>query len=40
MRELSCPEGFMRRVFIVVINPVSLFWKTRDRLIGKTIQRY
>jgi hypothetical protein len=40
MRELSCPAGFMRRVFIVVINPVSIFWKSRDRLIGKTIQRY
>ena len=39
-REVTCPEGFMRRVFIVVINPVSVFWKTRDWLIGKSIQRY
>ena len=23
-----------------VVNPDSLFWKVRDRLIGKTIQRF
>jgi len=33
------PADRLRRVFIVVINPVSLFWKIRDRLIGKSIQR-
>ncbi|MDZ7783649.1 MAG: hypothetical protein U5K56_12190 [Halioglobus sp.] len=30
----------MRRVFIVVVNPNSLFWKVRDRIIGKSIQRF
>lgn len=34
-----CPADRMRRVFIAVINPVSLFWKVRDRMIGKSIQR-
>jgi hypothetical protein len=27
-------------VFIVVVNPNSLFWKVRDRIIGKTIYRF
>jgi hypothetical protein len=39
VRAINCPEGAMRRVFIVVVNPVSLFWKVRDRIIGKKIQR-
>jgi hypothetical protein len=30
----------MRKIFIVVVNPNSLFWKARDRLIGKKIQRF
>ena len=40
MRPIECPEDRLRRVFIVVVNPDSLFWKVRDRLIGKTIQRF
>ena len=40
VKPIACPEGHMRRVFIVVINPNSLFWRVRDRLIGKDIQRY
>jgi hypothetical protein len=40
VRAIDCPEGRLRRVFIVVINPVSLFWKVRDRAIGKKIQRF
>jgi len=40
VRVLTCPEDRMRKIFIVVINPNSLFWKVRDRLIGKTIQRF
>ncbi|MDJ0869548.1 MAG: hypothetical protein QNK03_25845 [Myxococcota bacterium] len=40
VRALTCPEGWMRRVFIMVINPTNLFWKVRDRVIGKEIQRY
>mgnify|MGYP000744801495 CR=1 FL=1 len=39
VRAINCPEGRMRRIFIVVVNPVSLFWKLRDRAIGKKIQR-
>ena len=39
VRAINCPEGALRRVFIVVVNPVSLFWKVRDRVIGKKIQR-
>ena len=39
VRAIDCPEGRLRRVFIVVVNPVSLFWKLRDRAIGKKIQR-
>jgi hypothetical protein len=40
VRELTCPEGQMRKIFIVVVNPSKLFWKVRDRLIGKQIQRF
>jgi hypothetical protein len=39
VRAINCPEGRLRRIFIVVVNPVSLFWKVRDRVIGKNIQR-
>ena len=39
VRPIECPEGHLRRVFIVVVNPDNLFWKVRDRIIGKTIQR-
>jgi len=40
VRELTCPEDRMRKIFIVVVNPNNLFWKARDRLIGKKIQRF
>ena len=40
VRAIQCPEGRLRRVFIVVVNPDKLFWKVRDRLIGKRIQRF
>lgn len=40
VRAIECPEDRLRRVFIVVVNPDSLFWKVRDRLIGKKIQRF
>jgi hypothetical protein len=39
VREITCPEGHMRKVFIVVVNPSSLYWRVRDRLKGKSIQR-
>ncbi|MEM7022699.1 MAG: hypothetical protein AAF637_08880 [Pseudomonadota bacterium] len=39
VREITCPEGHMRKVFIIVVNPSSLFWKVRDKLKGKDIQR-
>ena len=40
VRDLQCPEGELRKIFIVVINPSTLFWKVRDKLIGKSIQRF
>lgn len=40
VRPVTCPEDHLRRLFIVVVNPDNLFWKVRDRLIGKTIQRF
>ena len=39
VREITCPEGLMRRVFIVVVNPSSIYWRVRDGLKGKQIQR-
>ena len=40
VRPINCPEGRLRRIFIVVVNPDNLFWKVRDRIIGKPIQRF
>jgi len=40
VRELQCPEDELRKIFIVVINPSTVFWKVRDRLVGKSIQRF
>jgi hypothetical protein len=40
VRPIDCPEGRMRRVFIVVVNPDNLFWKARDKLVGKQVQRF
>ncbi len=39
VRPITCPEDRMRKIFILVANPDKLFWKVRDRIIGKKIQR-
>lgn len=39
MHKIECPDECLRKVFIVIVNPVSRLWKIRDRLIGKSIQR-
>ena len=40
VREIHCPEGRMRRLFIVVVSPDNLYWKIRDRLVGKKVKFY
>ena len=40
MRSLTCPEGRFRKVFIVIVNPSTLFWKVRDRVLGKVKQSF
>jgi hypothetical protein len=40
VRPIECPQDRLRRVFIVVVNPDTLFWKLRDRIIGKRIERF
>jgi len=40
VREIRCPEGRMRRLFIVVVSPDNLYWKLRDRIIGKKVKFY
>ncbi len=40
VNPIECPADRLRRVFIIVVNPDSLFWKLRDRIIGKRIQRF
>ena len=40
VRPIECPEDKLRRVFIIVVYPDSLFWKVRDRVVGKDIQRF
>ena len=40
VKAIDCPADRLRRVFIVVVNPDNLFWKVRDRIIGKKTQRF
>ena len=40
VREIQCPEGRVRRVFIVVANPENLYRTIRDRVMGKKVQRF
>ncbi len=40
VREIRCPEGRMRKVFIVVVNRDSAFDRLRARLFGKGFERY
>jgi len=40
VRPIRCPEGKFRRLFVVVVNPNSVFWKIRDRVIGKQKQAF
>jgi hypothetical protein len=40
VRPIRCPQDRLRRIFIVVVNPDKLFWKVRDRIVGKSIQRF
>ena len=40
VREIRCPEGAMRRVFIVVLNRADLFYRLRSKLSGKGFERY
>jgi hypothetical protein len=40
VNPIECPQDRLRRVFIIVVNPDNLFWKLRDRVIGKRIQRF
>lgn len=38
VRPITCPEGHMRKIFVAVINPKSLFWAVRDRVVGKKVE--
>ncbi len=40
VRPIRCPEGLMRKVFIVVLNDDTWLARLRNRLQGKGIQRY
>ena len=40
VEEIRCPEGYFRKVFIVVVNPSTLYYRVRDRVVGKSIQRF
>jgi hypothetical protein len=40
VREIHCPEGSMRRVFIVVINRADPLFRLRAKLAGKDFERY
>jgi hypothetical protein len=40
VRPIRCPEDKFRKLFVVVMNPDSLLWKIRDRMIGKRKQAF
>ncbi|UCC15084.1 MAG: hypothetical protein JSW21_03825 [Gammaproteobacteria bacterium] len=40
VREIRCPEDRLRKIFIVVVSPNTLFWKVRDKVIGKKVKFY
>lgn len=40
VREINCPEGKLRRVFIIVANPENLYRTLRDKVMRKTVQRF
>ncbi len=35
VRPIKCPEDRLRRIFIVVATPDTMFWKVRDKVVGK-----
>lgn len=40
VREIHCPEGRLRRVFIIVVNPENIYRRVRDRVMRKKVQRF
>ena len=40
VREINCPEGRLRRVFIVVTNPDNLYRTVRDKVMRKNVHRF
>jgi hypothetical protein len=38
VKPIQCPEDRMRRIFVAVINPKSLFWTVRDKVVGKQVE--
>jgi hypothetical protein len=40
VREIQCPEGRLRRVFIVVTNPENLYRTVRDKVMRKQVHRF
>jgi hypothetical protein len=40
VREIRCPDGHMRKVFIVVLNRNTPLDRLRARLLGKGFARY
>ncbi len=40
VREIHCPEGHMRKVFIVVLNKADPIYRLKARLFGKGFERF
>ncbi len=40
MREIHCPEGHMRKVFIVVLNKTDPIYRLKANLFGKGFERF
>lgn len=40
VREINCPEGYMRKVFIVVLNRSNARWRLKARLGSRQFERF
>ena len=40
VRKIHCPEGYMRKVFIVVLNKADPLYRLKPRLFGKRFERF
>ncbi len=40
VREITCPDDRLRKVFIIVANPENMYRRIRDKVMQKKVQRF